>query len=192
MGVSVVCSVKGVFNDRRKQTRAGPASGQILSPDTRISREAGMLTSAKSVLVCLEYISKIQGCRSTTFRYPRRRMYFALPDLKRIYPFPSSLNPYLRSIAFDSKAWIDSFEILSGYRQRQFSTSTLEFLAARMRPYADREGYRTTCDYANLIFILDDYNDDEGRKTTRVMSDSSMNSLEDPSWDDGTDFARSV
>ena len=117
-------------------------------------------------------------------------MHFTLPDLQRVCPFPSSLNPHFASVASESKAWIDSFGILSGRQQRQFSASALELLAAYAYPYADREGCRTACDYMNLTFILDDYSDDERRSGTRAMSDSFMNALKDPSWDDGTDFAR--
>lgn len=117
-------------------------------------------------------------------------MYFILPDLQRICPFPASLNPHFGSVAPESKAWIDSFGILSGHQQHRFSASALELLAAHAYPYADLEGSRTTCDYVNLTFILDDYSDDEGRRGTRVMSDSFMNALKDPSWGDGTNFAR--
>ena len=118
-------------------------------------------------------------------------MYFLLPDLPNICPFSPSLNPHYGTAAFESKAWIDSFDILSpGRQQRQFSNSSLELLAACAYPYADREGYRTSCDYMNLTFILDDYSDEEGKGGARRMSDSFMNSLKDPSWDDGTAFAK--
>jgi len=117
-------------------------------------------------------------------------MYFTLPDSQRICPFSPSLNPHFGSVASESRAWIDSFGTLSGRQQHRFSASALELLAVHAYPYADREGYRTTCDYMDLTFILDDHSDDEGRRGTRVMSGSFMNALKDPSWDGGTDFAR--
>lgn len=117
-------------------------------------------------------------------------MYFTLPDLPNIFPFPPSFNTHFQSVAPESQAWIDSFGILSGRQQRFFSTSAFELLAAYAYPYADREGYRTSCDYMNVTFILDDYSDDEGRKGARVMADSFMNALKDPDWDDGTPFAK--
>lgn len=118
-------------------------------------------------------------------------MHFLLPDLPGICPFPPSLNPHYETVAFESKAWIDGFDILSqGRQQRNFSNSSLELLAAHSYPYADREGYRTSCDYMNLTFILDDFSDDEGKKGTRKMSDSFLNALRDPAWDDGTAFAK--
>jgi len=117
-------------------------------------------------------------------------MYFTLPDLPKICPFSPSLNPHFESVAPESKTWIDSFGILSGRRQRYFSTSAFEFLAAYAYPYADREGYRTSCDYMNITFVLDDFSDDEGGKGARAMADSFMNALRDPTWDDGTAFAR--
>lgn len=118
------------------------------------------------------------------------KMYFTLPDLPKICPFPPSFSPHFESVAPESKAWIDSFGILSGRQQRYFSTSAFERLAAHTYPYADREGYRTSCDYLNVTFILDDYSDDEGRRGARVMADSFMNALRDPTWDDGTAFAK--
>ena len=119
-------------------------------------------------------------------------MHFTLPDLPGICkdPFSPSLNPHYRSVASESKAWIDSLGILSGKKQRYFSTSALELLAAHAYPHADREGYRSCCDYLNTAFILDDYSDDEGGKGARLMADSFMNALRDPTWDDGTPFAR--
>ena len=117
-------------------------------------------------------------------------MYFTLPNLPETCPFPPSFNPHFESVAPESKAWIDSFGILSGRQQRFFSTSAFELLAAHAYPYADRNGYRTSCDYMNVTFILDDFSDDEGRKGARVMADSFMNALRDPSWDDGTAFAK--
>ena len=121
---------------------------------------------------------------------PTAKMYFILPDLPRTCPFPPSFNPHFESVAPESKAWIDSFGILSGRQKRYFSTSAFELLAGHTYPYADREGYRTSCDYLNVTFILDDYSDDEGKRGARLMADSFMSALRDPTWDDGTAFAR--
>ena len=123
-------------------------------------------------------------------RVPTAEMYFTLPDLPRICPFSPSLNPHFESVSSESKSWIESFGILSGRQQRYFSNSALELLAAYAYPYADREGCRTSCDYMNLTFVLDDYSDDEGRKGARMMADSFMSALRDPIWDDGTAFAK--
>ncbi|KAF9783463.1 isoprenoid synthase domain-containing protein, partial [Thelephora terrestris] len=118
---------------------------------------------------------------------------FTLPDLPGICqdPFSPSFNPHYDSaVASESKAWIDSLGILSGEKQTYFSNSAFEFLAAHTCPYADREGYRTSCDYLNTTFILDDYSDDEGGEGARRMADSFMNALREPAWDDGTPFAK--
>jgi hypothetical protein len=119
-------------------------------------------------------------------------MYFTLPDLPGICrdPFSPSFNPHYEAVASESKVWIDNLGILSGKKQRYFSASAFEFLAAHTYPYADREGYRTCCDYLNTTFILDDYSDDEGEKGARRMAVSFMNALRDPTCDDGTPFAR--
>ena len=117
-------------------------------------------------------------------------MHFTLPDLPRICPFPPSFSSHFESVAPESKAWINSFGILSGRQQRYFSASAFELLAAHTYPYADREGYRTSCDFINITFLLDDYSDDEGRRGARAMADSFMDALRDSTWDDGTAFAK--
>lgn len=119
-------------------------------------------------------------------------MYFTLPDLPGICkdPFSPSFNPHYEAVASESKVWVDNLGILSGEKQRYFSSSAFEFLAAHTYPYADREGYRTCCDYLNVTFVIDDYSDDESGKGARQMADSFMNALRDPTWDDGTPFAR--
>ena len=119
-------------------------------------------------------------------------MYFTLPDLPGICqdPFSPSFNPHYEALASESKAWIDSLGILSGEKKRYFSASAFEFLAAHTYPFGDRAGYRLCCDYLNATFILDDYSDDEGGEGARRMADSFMNALRDPTWDDGTAFAR--
>lgn len=121
---------------------------------------------------------------------PIAAMYFTLPNLPEICPFPSSFNPHFESVASESKTWIDSFGVLSSRQRRIFSTSAFELLAAHAYPYADREGYRTSCDYMNVTFLLDDYSDDEGRRGARVMADSFMKALRNPDRDDGTAFAK--
>ena len=107
-------------------------------------------------------------------------MYFTLPDLLGICQDP---------FASESKVWIGNLEILSGEKQRYFFISAFELFAAHTYPYADREGYRTCCDYPNTTFILDDYSDDEGGKRTRQMTDSFMNAPRDPTRDNRTPFA---
>ena len=136
------------------------------------------------------YINTCGGLHSVSLN--TQTMYFTLPDLPGICqdPFSPSFNPHYEAVASESKVWIDSLGILSGEKQRYFSTSAFEFLAAHTYPHADREGYRTCCDYLNTTFVLDDYSDDEGGKGARLMADSFMNALRDPTWDDGTPFAK--
>lgn len=96
-----------------------------------------------------------------------QKMYFLLPDLKTISPFPPSLNPHFKTVASESKIWINGFGILSpGRKLSHFYKSSLELLAAHAHPYADREGCRTCCDHMNFTFILDDHSDDEGKSGT--------------------------
>ena len=122
----------------------------------------------------------------------RATTYYTLPDLPEICksPFSPPFNPYYEAVAPESKLWTDNLEILSGEKQRYFSNSAFEFLGAHTYPFADREGFRTACDYLNVTLILDDCNDDEGGEGARCMADSFMNALRDPTRDDGTPFAK--
>lgn len=130
----------------------------------------------------------MQDTRPVTHHFAR--MHFILPDLPSICPFPPSLNPHYGTVASESKDWITSFGILSDRQQGRFSKSDLELLASHTYPYADREGCRTACDFINIVFILDDFSDDEEGRGARRMADSFMGALKDPAWDDGTPFAK--
>ena len=68
--------------------------------------------------------------------------------------------------------------------------SAFELLTAHTYPHVDREGCRTSRDFMNVTFILDDYSDDQGRRGARALADSFMSALRDPTWDDGTVFAK--
>ena len=62
----------------------------------------------------------IRGLSTHTSQDPPT-MHFTLPDLPKICPFSPSFNPHFESVAPESKAWIDSFGILSGRQKRYFS-----------------------------------------------------------------------
>lgn len=116
-------------------------------------------------------------------------MYFTLPDLQRICPFPPSINPHYNAVAQGARAWASSFGILSTEKQRDFAASSLELLTAHMYPYAGLEGFRTCCYHVNVLVLIDDFSDDEGGRRAHAMSKSFMNAIREPAQDDGTPFA---
>ena len=118
------------------------------------------------------------------------RMYFTLPDLQTIWPFPPATNPHYDAVLPEARAWGNSFGILSPKKQRHFTASFLELLAAHTYPYASLEGFRTCCYFTNIVFLLDDFSDDERGRGARSMSNSFMNAIRNPTQDDGTPFAR--
>jgi len=117
-------------------------------------------------------------------------MYFTIPDLQGACPFSLSSNPHYESVTPKSRAWINSFEVLSDRRQRHVSSAAPELLTSYAYPYADEERFRAACDFMNIAFVLDDYCDGEGKESTRTTLDSFMNALKDPTRDDGSVFAR--
>jgi len=117
-------------------------------------------------------------------------MQFTLPDLQGIYPFPPATNPHYDAVVPEARAWAKGFGIPSPKKQSQLSASPPELLAAWAYPYASLEGFRTCCYLTNVIFLLDDFSDDECGSGARAISNSFMNATRDPSQDDGTSFAR--
>jgi len=79
-------------------------------------------------------VALINTCSGTvdTLSLTTSTMYFTLPDLPGICqdPFSPSFNPHYEAVASESKVWIDSLGILSGEKQKYFSNSAFEFLAA--------------------------------------------------------------
>lgn len=118
------------------------------------------------------------------------RMHFSLPDLQGICPFQPITNPHYDAVVEAARTWGNSFGILSPKKQRHFAASFLELLAAHTYPYADLEGFRTCCYFTNIVFLLDDFSDDERGGGARTMTNSFMNAIRDPTLDDGTPFAR--
>ena len=116
-------------------------------------------------------------------------MHFILPDLQGICLFPPASNPHYDSVVPETRAWANSFGILSPNKQGRLTASPPELLATHTYPYACAEGFRTCCYLMNVAFLLDDFSDDEGGGGVRAMSNSFMNATRDPSRDDGTPFA---
>lgn len=82
---------------------------------------------------------------------------FSLPDLFATLPVKFSSNPYYREVSMESKAWIDSYNILPDRKRAFFIQGVVELLCAYAYPYARREQLRTACDFVS-IFHLPMYN----------------------------------
>ncbi|KAI0325770.1 terpenoid synthase [Cubamyces sp. BRFM 1775] len=111
---------------------------------------------------------------------------FVIPDLFAITPFVGSFNPHYAKVAPESSAWINSFRILSDTKRAFFLQGGSEILCAHAYPYADEERFRGTCDFVNLLFILDEISDDQNSKDASGTGSTFYNTLGNPEYDDGS------
>ena len=84
---------------------------------------------------------------------------FVLPDLHAVTPFVGSFNPNYAEVAAESSQWINSHNVLSDRKRAFFLQGGSELLCAHAYPYADYERFRTTCDFVNLLFTVDEISD---------------------------------
>ncbi|KZT69363.1 terpenoid synthase [Daedalea quercina L-15889] len=118
--------------------------------------------------------------------------HYILPDLISLLPFEGSLNPHYEQAAEASSVWLHSYGIgvVPEHKRAFFQQKGSELLCAYAYPYAGYDELRTTMDFINLLYVVDELSDDQGGedawKTGRVL----LNIFHDPNWDDGSRFAQ--
>ncbi|CCM04973.1 uncharacterized protein FIBRA_07171 [Fibroporia radiculosa] len=114
---------------------------------------------------------------------------FILPDLLSNVPFKSSFNPHYEEAATESSIWINSFKAVPDRKRAFFLQGGSELLCAYAYCYATRERLRTTCDFVNILFTVDEISDEQNGKDAHSTGRIFLNALRDPSWDDGSVLA---
>ncbi|KAI0360074.1 terpenoid synthase [Trametes cingulata] len=115
---------------------------------------------------------------------------FVLPDLHAVTPFKGSFNPFYVEAAAESSEWVNSYRILSDRKRAFFLQGGSELLCAHAYPYADHERLRTTCDFVNLLFTVDEISDDQNGKDAHGTGLIFYNSMRDQDYDDGTTLCK--
>ena len=115
---------------------------------------------------------------------------FVLPDLHSVTPFKGSFNPHYIEASAESSEWINSYRVLSDKKRAFFLQGGSELLCAHAYPYADYEQFRTTCDFVNLLFTVDEISDDQDGKGAHETGLTFYNSMRDLSYDDGTTLCK--
>ena len=115
---------------------------------------------------------------------------FVLPDLHAVTPFVGSFNPHYASASIESSEWFNSYRVLSDRKRAFFLQGGSELLCAHAYPYADYERFRTTCDFVNLLFTVDEISDDQNEKGAHATGLTFYNAMRDLDFDDGTTLCK--
>lgn len=65
-------------------------------------------------------------------------------------------------------------------------------LAALIYPYADAERLRTCCDFLNILFVIDEVSDRQGRREVQATAATVLNAMKNDAYDDGTVLCRMI
>jgi hypothetical protein len=118
---------------------------------------------------------------------------FVLPDIvKRCrdqLQF-SPLNPHEKEASAASKAWIYSYNLLSSRQLKIQRKTNAGLLTACCLPQLDYERLKTACDFYNLLWMVDDINDDQDSTGVAHTGDIMVKSLFDPSFYHDSELSR--
>ncbi|KAI9000521.1 terpenoid synthase [Trametes punicea] len=116
--------------------------------------------------------------------------HFVLPDLHAVTPFVGSFNANYPEAAAESSDWVNSYRVLSDKKRAFFLQGGSELLCAHAYPYADYERFRTTCDFVNLLFTVDEISDDQNGKDAYNTGLIFYNAMSNLDYDDGTTLCK--
>jgi hypothetical protein len=116
---------------------------------------------------------------------------YTLPDLFSLCPFDlSKPNPYLQECRAESRAWVSRFNVYNEKQHSIMEKSQSEVLCALTYPYAGREGFRTTCDFLNLLFVLDLLSDEMNGKDANGACEILYEVMADPDFEHESNLAK--
>jgi hypothetical protein len=76
---------------------------------------------------------------------------FYLPDLLAMCPLEGSTNPHYKQAGAESSAWVNSYNVFTDRKRAFFVQGCNELLVSHTYPYAGYDGFRTACDFVNLL-----------------------------------------
>ena len=116
---------------------------------------------------------------------------FYLPDLLSLsVQFKGSTNPHWEKAAAESIAWVNSYNILTDRKRAFFTQCSIELLMSHTYPFASYDEFRTCCDFANLLFVIDEVSDEQNGEDARKMGSVCLNAIRHVDWDDGSALAK--
>ncbi|EIN03697.1 terpenoid synthase [Punctularia strigosozonata HHB-11173 SS5] len=116
--------------------------------------------------------------------------HFYLPDLHAVCPLKGSTNPHYKQAGAESSAWINSYNVFTDRKRAFFVQGCNELLVSHTYPYAGYEEFRTTCDFVNLLFVVDEVSDDQDGEDARKTGNVFLNAMRHDDWLDGSALAK--
>ena len=115
---------------------------------------------------------------------------YVLPDLHAICSWKAGFNPHHDEAAAQSSAWTLKFHMFSGKKLQFFLEGGSELLCSYVYHYASLEKLRTSCDFVNLLFTIDEISDEQNGEEARKTGQILLNALRDPNFDDGSKLCK--
>ncbi|KAG1801186.1 terpenoid synthase [Suillus variegatus] len=103
-----------------------------------------------------------------------------IPDLLARWPFPRRLNHHHSKVCAESFSWLASFKAFSPKAQQAFDRCNFSLLGCLAYPIAGEEHVRSSCDFMNLVFVIDEYSDVSKEDEVRQQKDIIMDALRHP------------
>ncbi|KXN91677.1 Linoleate 10R-lipoxygenase COP4 [Leucoagaricus sp. SymC.cos] len=113
-----------------------------------------------------------------------------IPDLLADVPLKDDTNPHYREAAVESRAWISSFHIFNNRKRADFIQGLNELLCSHVYCFAEYEQFRTTCDFVNALFVVDEISDEQNGKGARDTCLSFVEAMRNPDSDDESVVAK--
>ncbi|KZT28204.1 terpenoid synthase [Neolentinus lepideus HHB14362 ss-1] len=113
-----------------------------------------------------------------------------LPDLFAVCPFKGSTNPHYAEVRRESSDWVVKHSAVTGKQLQHILMGNVELLASYMYPLADRDRFRTCCDFINLLYAIDEISDVQSSEDARKTGFVCLNAMKDDKWDDGSALAK--
>ncbi|KAF8150763.1 isoprenoid synthase domain-containing protein [Crassisporium funariophilum] len=115
---------------------------------------------------------------------------FRLPDLLASCPLKDATNPHYKEASAESRAWINGYNIFTDRKRAFFVQGSNELLCSHVYAYAGYEQLRTTCDFVNLLFVVDEVSDDQSGMDARATGQVFVKAMKYSDWDDGSILAK--
>nr|UPX76565.1 putative 1,10 3RNPP carbon cyclization sesquiterpene synthase 147 [Hypholoma fasciculare] len=113
-----------------------------------------------------------------------------IPDLFASCPLKPSTNPSYKEAAAESRAWINSYNVFADRKRADFIQGQNELLCSYAYAFAGHEQFRTTCDFVNLLFVVDEVSDDQTGQDARKTGQVYVNATKYVDWDDGSKLSK--